>query len=110
MPMRVPLGGSARWIRLMMGQIHGDSRRCECRAKRDRPGPRARAGAPRDPTGWRPRGGHTRASAMSGIARTNATGAGGMLPELLAWSSSFRDDRALVREDLIGSAAHVTML
>ncbi|HEX3771114.1 MAG TPA: argininosuccinate lyase [Polyangiaceae bacterium] len=47
---------------------------------------------------------------MSGIARTNATGAGGMLPELLAWSSSFEADRALVREDLIGSAAHVTML
>jgi argininosuccinate lyase len=33
-----------------------------------------------------------------------------MLPELLAWSSSFRDDRSLVREDLVGSAAHVTML
>jgi argininosuccinate lyase len=33
-----------------------------------------------------------------------------MLPELLAWSSSFHDDRALVREDLVGSAAHVTML
>ncbi|HLK41423.1 MAG TPA: argininosuccinate lyase [Polyangiaceae bacterium] len=47
---------------------------------------------------------------MAGIARTNATGAGGMLPELLAWSSSFSDDRALVREDLVGSAAHVTML
>ena len=47
---------------------------------------------------------------MAGIARTSATGAGGMLPELLAWSSSFRDDRALVREDLVGSAAHVTML
>ncbi len=47
---------------------------------------------------------------MSGIARTSATGQGGMLPELLAWSSSFRDDRALVREDLVGSAAHVTML
>jgi|CZKU01.1.fsa_nt_gi argininosuccinate lyase len=47
---------------------------------------------------------------MSGIARTSATGADGMLPELLAWSSSFHDDRALVREDLIGSAAHVTML
>ena len=47
---------------------------------------------------------------MTGIARTHATGAGGMLPELLAWSSSFDDDRALVREDLIGSAAHVTML
>ncbi len=47
---------------------------------------------------------------MSGIARTNATGQAGMLPELLAWSSSFEDDRALVREDLVGSAAHVTML
>jgi argininosuccinate lyase len=47
---------------------------------------------------------------MSGLARTNATGSGGMLDELLAWSSSFEHDRALVREDLVGSAAHVTML
>src|SRR6516225_7672314 len=47
---------------------------------------------------------------MSGIARTNATGPAGMLDELLAWSSSFEHDRALVREDLVGSAAHVTML
>jgi argininosuccinate lyase len=47
---------------------------------------------------------------MSGIARTNATGSGGMLPELLAWSSSYLDDLALVQEDLVGSAAHVTML
>src|SRR6516162_3679433 len=47
---------------------------------------------------------------MSGIARTNATGPAGMLDELLAWSSSFDHDRALVREDLVGSAAHVTML
>jgi len=47
---------------------------------------------------------------MSGIARTSATGQGGMLPELLAWSSSLREDLSLVREDLIGSAAHVTML
>jgi argininosuccinate lyase len=47
---------------------------------------------------------------MAGIARTDATGTGGMLPELLAWSSSFDQDRALAREDLIGSAAHVTML
>jgi argininosuccinate lyase len=47
---------------------------------------------------------------MAGIARTDATGAGGMLPELLAWSSSLEQDAALVREDLIGSAAHVTML
>jgi argininosuccinate lyase len=47
---------------------------------------------------------------MAGIARTSATGQGGMLPELLAWSSSIREDLSLVREDLIGSAAHVTML
>jgi argininosuccinate lyase len=44
------------------------------------------------------------------LARTRATGAEGMLPELLAWSSSFEHDRSLVREDLVGSAAHVTML
>jgi len=47
---------------------------------------------------------------MSSIARTSATGAGGMLAELLAWSSSMEQDRALVCEDLVGSAAHVTML
>ncbi|MCL2450004.1 MAG: argininosuccinate lyase [Polyangiaceae bacterium] len=47
---------------------------------------------------------------MAGIARTNATGTGGMLAELLSWSSSFDHDRMLVREDLVGSAAHVTML
>jgi argininosuccinate lyase len=47
---------------------------------------------------------------MSGIARTTATGEVGLLDELLAWSSSFAADRALVREDLVGSAAHVTML
>ncbi|HEY4012192.1 MAG TPA: argininosuccinate lyase [Polyangiaceae bacterium] len=47
---------------------------------------------------------------MSGIARTSATGSEGMLDELLAWSSSFEHDRALVREDVVGSAAHVTML
>jgi argininosuccinate lyase len=47
---------------------------------------------------------------MSGIARTSATGSAGMIDELVAWSSSFEHDRALVREDLIGSAAHVTML
>jgi argininosuccinate lyase len=33
-----------------------------------------------------------------------------MLEELLDWSSSFAVDQALVREDLVGSAAHVTML
>src|SRR5271170_3657456 len=48
--------------------------------------------------------------AMAGIARTSATGGDGMLDELLAWSSSYEDDRQLVREDLVGSAAHVTML
>jgi argininosuccinate lyase len=47
---------------------------------------------------------------MTGLARTSATGSGGMLEELLAWSSSLEHDRALVREDLVGSAAHVTML
>jgi argininosuccinate lyase len=47
---------------------------------------------------------------MGGIARTSATGDGGMLEELVAWSSSLEGDRALVREDLVGSAAHVTML
>jgi len=47
---------------------------------------------------------------MSGIARTNATGGEGMLPELLAWSTSLGHDRRMVREDLLGSAAHVTML
>jgi argininosuccinate lyase len=47
---------------------------------------------------------------MSGIARTSATGNVAMLEELLAWSSSFEHDRNLVREDLVGSAAHVTML
>ena len=47
---------------------------------------------------------------MAGIARTSATGGDAMLDPLLAWSSSFDHDRALVREDLLGSAAHVTML
>jgi argininosuccinate lyase len=47
---------------------------------------------------------------MTGLARTSATGPAGMLDELLAWSSSFEQDRNLVREDLVGSAAHVTML
>ncbi len=47
---------------------------------------------------------------MSSIARTGATGADGMLPELVRWSSSFADDLAFAREDLLGSAAHATML
>jgi argininosuccinate lyase len=46
---------------------------------------------------------------IGSIARTSATG-GGMLTELLTWSSSLAHDRAMVREDLVGSAAHVTML
>lgn len=33
-----------------------------------------------------------------------------MLPEIVAWTSSLPHDRSLVREDLLGSAAHVTML
>ena len=33
-----------------------------------------------------------------------------MIPELLAWSSSLPLDRSFVREDILGSAAHVTML
>lgn len=44
------------------------------------------------------------------IARTQATGGAGMLPSLVSWSSSFASDLAFVREDLLGSAAHVTML
>jgi argininosuccinate lyase len=44
-----------------------------------------------------------------GIARTSATG-GRMLPALLEWSSSLSLDRQLVREDVLGSAAHITML
>ena len=47
---------------------------------------------------------------MAGIARTSATGDKGMLEDLLTWSSSFEANRALVREDLLGSAAHATML
>lgn len=45
-----------------------------------------------------------------GIARTDATGRVEMLPQLLAWSSSLPHDRMFVREDILGSAAHVTML
>ncbi|MGZ3456722.1 MAG: argininosuccinate lyase [Polyangiales bacterium] len=52
---------------------------------------------------------HNRRS-MSGIARTSATGGGGMLQELLDWSTSLEFDRRMIREDLLGSAAHVTML
>ena len=47
---------------------------------------------------------------MSTIARTGATGLDGMLPELVQWSSSYGHDLSFAREDLLGSAAHVTML
>jgi len=50
------------------------------------------------------------AEAQGGIARTDATGRTEMVPELLAWTTSLEHDRSLVREDLLGSAAHVTML
>ena len=46
------------------------------------------------------------------IARTAATaaGSGGLHPDVLAFSSSLSLDRALWREDLIGSLAHLSML
>ncbi len=43
------------------------------------------------------------------IARTDATGTA-MLPELIDWSSSFVQDRAFFAHDVVGSAAHATML
>jgi argininosuccinate lyase len=43
-------------------------------------------------------------------ARTDATGKVEMIPELLTWSSSIVPDRSFTREDILGSAAHVTML
>lgn len=46
---------------------------------------------------------------MSGIARTSATG-GAMLPELVRLTSSLESDLEFLREDLLGSAAHATML
>ena len=44
------------------------------------------------------------------IAKTNATGGSALLPELLAYTSSLAHDRTLLREDLAGSLAHLTML
>src|SRR5262245_52643896 len=44
------------------------------------------------------------------IARTAAAGEASLLPEVLAFSSSLSLDRALLREDLIGSLAHLSML
>ena len=46
---------------------------------------------------------------MSGIARTQATG-GAMMSELVEWSSSIDDDAAFLVHDVVGSAAHATML
>jgi len=43
------------------------------------------------------------------IAKTEAGGAG-LLPEVLAFTSSLKLDRQLLREDLLGSVAHLTML
>jgi argininosuccinate lyase len=50
------------------------------------------------------------AATEGSVARTFATGRTAMVPELLAWTTSLEHDRSLVREDLLGSAAHVTML
>jgi argininosuccinate lyase len=44
------------------------------------------------------------------IAKTEASGGAALDPEILAFSTSLPLDRALLREDLLGSAAHVTML
>jgi argininosuccinate lyase len=44
------------------------------------------------------------------IAKTKATGGTALLPELLAYTSSLVQDRALLREDLAGSLAHLNML
>ena len=44
------------------------------------------------------------------IAKTEAAGERGLLPEVLAFTSSLPLDRQLLREDLAGSLAHLTML
>ncbi|MEO7109091.1 MAG: lyase family protein, partial [Polyangiaceae bacterium] len=44
------------------------------------------------------------------IAKTKATGGTALLPELLAYTSSLAQDRTLLREDLAGSLAHLSML
>ncbi len=44
------------------------------------------------------------------LAKTEAAGGPGLLPEVLAFSSSLSLDKALLEEDLLGSLAHVTML
>ncbi|HET9449556.1 MAG TPA: argininosuccinate lyase [Aggregicoccus sp.] len=44
------------------------------------------------------------------IAKTEASGGSGLLPEVLHFTSSLSLDRQLLREDLVGSLAHLTML
>jgi argininosuccinate lyase len=44
------------------------------------------------------------------LAKTEAAGDRGLLPEVLAFTSSLPLDRQLLREDLAGSLAHLTML
>ncbi|MBL8935498.1 MAG: argininosuccinate lyase [Archangium sp.] len=44
------------------------------------------------------------------LAKTDASGGSGLLPEVLAFSTSLGLDRQLLKEDLLGSMAHVTML
>lgn len=44
------------------------------------------------------------------LAKTEASGGPGLIPEVMAFSSSLSLDRQLLREDLVGSLAHVTML
>ncbi len=44
------------------------------------------------------------------IAKTAASGGPGLLPEVLAFTSSLAQDRALLQEDLVGSIAHLAML
>ena len=44
------------------------------------------------------------------LAKTEAAGERGLLPEVLAFTSSLPLDRQLLREDLAGSLAHLTML
>src|SRR4051812_5609009 len=47
--------------------------------------------------------------AKATIARTGATGVA-MLPDLVPWSTSLTDDLHFRSWDVLGSAAHVTML
>ena len=44
------------------------------------------------------------------VAKTDAAGGATLHPQVLAFSSSLALDRALLKEDLIGSLAHIAML